>query len=112
MENSIHTNNTNSRSHLLPKALLVDNETVIGEVMQTSYSRVVKTIKDFQQEIELVISSKKVSFMDAVLLYCEKTGMEVEVAGSLIKSSAKLKARIQMDAEELCYLPKSSKLPI
>lgn len=58
------------------------------------------------------MSNKKVSFMDAVLLYCDVTGMEVEVAGSLIKSSAKLKARIQMDAEELHFLPKTSKLPI
>lgn len=98
MENVIHTDNTNRRSRVLPKANLSHPA--------------VKTIKDFQQEIEQVMVLKKVSFMDAVLVYCETTGMEVEVAGSLIKSSAKLKARIQVDAEDLHFLPKSSKLPI
>jgi hypothetical protein len=50
--------------------------------------------------------------MDAVLLYCEQTGMEVEIAGQLIKSSAKMKARVQDEAEALNYFPKTSKLPI
>lgn len=85
---------------------------LIKKTIQPFTNPVIKTIKDFQAEIEAVMSSKKVSFMDAVLIYCETTGIEVETAGSLIKSSAKLKARIQVDAEDLHYLPRSSKLPI
>lgn len=99
MENSIHTNGANRRSRLLPK---VD----LGQYPA------IRTIKDFQQEIEQLIQEKRLSFMDAVLHYCETTGMEVETAGTLIKSSAKMKARIQIDAEQLHFLPKSSKLPI
>jgi hypothetical protein len=72
----------------------------------------IRTIKDFQQEIERLVTDKKLTFMEAVLHYCETTGMEVETAGSLIKSSAKMKARIQVDAEDLHFLPRSSKLPI
>ena len=72
----------------------------------------VKTLKDFQREVETLAFEKRIDFMEAVLLYCEQTGMEVEVAGSLIRSSAKMKAKIQDEAEALNYFPKTSKLPI
>lgn len=72
----------------------------------------VKTLKDFQREIDQLAFEKRIDFMEAVLLYCEITGMEIEVAGSLIKSSAKMKARIQDEAEALNFFPKTSKLPI
>lgn len=71
-----------------------------------------KTIKDFQKEIDQLAFEKRIGFMEAVLLYCEQTGMEVENAGHLIKSSAKMKARIRDEAESLNYFPKTSKLPI
>ncbi len=72
----------------------------------------VKTLKDFQREVEQLAFEKRIDFMEAVILYCEQTGMEVEAAGSLIKSSAKMKARIQDEAEQLNYFPKTAKLPI
>ncbi len=72
----------------------------------------VKSLKDFQREIDQLAFEKRIGFMDAVILYCEQTGMEVEVAGQLIKSSAKMKARIQDEAELLNYFPKTSKLPV
>jgi len=72
----------------------------------------VKTLKDFQREVETLAFEKRIDFMEAVLLYCEQSGMEVEVAGSLIRSSAKMKARIQDEAEALNYFPKTSKLPL
>ncbi len=71
-----------------------------------------KSLKDFQREIERLAFEKRIEFMEAVLLYCEQTGMEIEAAGSLIKSSAKMKARIQDEAEALNYFPKTAKLPI
>lgn len=72
----------------------------------------VKSLKDFQREIERLSFEKRIDFMEAVLLYCEQTGMEIETAGSLIKSSAKMKARIQDEAEALNYFPKTTKLPL
>lgn len=72
----------------------------------------IKTLKDFQREVEQLAFEKRIDFMDAVILYCEQTGMEIEVAAGLIKSSAKMKAKIQDEAEALNYFPKSTKLPI
>jgi phosphopantetheine adenylyltransferase len=71
-----------------------------------------KSIKDFQREVEMLAFEKRIEFMEAVLLYCETTGMEIEVAGQLIKTSAKMKAKIQDEAEALNYFPKTTKLPI
>ena len=72
----------------------------------------VKTVKDFHKVIEDIVSTKKIDYMEAVLLYCAESGLEVEVAGQLIRSSAKMKALIQTEAENLNYLPKSAKLPL
>lgn len=72
----------------------------------------VKTVKDFQEEIDKLVKGKGMEYIDAVLHFCETTGMEIESAAALIKSSAKMKANIQNEAEDLNYLPKSAKLPL
>lgn len=71
-----------------------------------------KTPTDFMVEIEKIVISKRVNYIDAVILFCEQNGIEIETAASLIKGSAKMKAKVQNDAEDLNYLPKTRKLPI
>ena len=65
---------------------------------------------DFMTEIEKLVISKQMTYMEAVVYFCEQTGLEIESAASIIKSSVKLKAKIQEDAEQLNYLPKTRKL--
>mgnify|MGYP003336944741 CR=1 FL=1 len=72
----------------------------------------IKTPTDFMIEIEKLVIEKRVNYIDAVILFCEQRGMEVETAATLIKGSAKMKAKVQNDAEDLNYLPKTRKLPI
>jgi hypothetical protein len=69
-------------------------------------------ITTFSLTIEKIAKEKNTSYMDAIILYCEQTGFEVEVAAKLI--SGALKSKIKMEAEELHFLPKSNttKLPI
>lgn len=69
-------------------------------------------LKDFIEKIEAIASEKRVDYIDAVVLYCEATGLEVETAAKLIKGNAKMKAKIKTDAENLNYFPKSAKLPL
>lgn len=69
-------------------------------------------IKDFIEKIDAIATEKRIDYIDAVVLFCEQTGLEVETAAKLIKSNAKMKARIKNDAETLNYFPKSAKLPI
>lgn len=66
----------------------------------------------FSTKIEDMVNYLDVSYMDAVLLYCEETGLEVELAAKLVQGS--LKSKIKIEAEALHFLPKSNtaKLPI
>jgi hypothetical protein len=68
-------------------------------------------ITTFSLRIETLVSEKSIPYMDAILLHCEDTGLEVELAAKLI--SGALKSKIQLEAEELNFLPKSNttKLP-
>jgi hypothetical protein len=66
-----------------------------------------------EQEINAIINVQDfIETIDAVLYYCQQTGLEIETAAELIKKNAKLKARVRVDAESAGYLPKSAKLPI
>jgi len=69
-------------------------------------------IAQFSLEIEKIAVEKDLSYMDAVIFYCEQTGFEVELAAKLISNA--LKSKIKCEAETLNFLPKSNtcKLPI
>lgn len=69
-------------------------------------------ITTFSLTIETLARETKTSYMDAIILHCERTGFELEVAAKLI--SGALKSKIKMEAEELHFLPKSNtaKLPL
>ena len=64
----------------------------------------------FQEEIEKLISGTDYNYMEAIVEYCNRTGMEIEVASTLVNKD--LKAKIEIDAQELNMLPKTHRLPI
>lgn len=72
----------------------------------------IRTPTDFMVEIDKIVELKRVNYLDAVIIFCEENNVEIETAASLIKGSAKMKAKLQNDAEDLNYLPKTRKLPI
>lgn len=72
----------------------------------------IKTSADFVKEIDSLVISKNISFFDAVIYYCESNNIEVETAASLVKQSNVLKAKIQMEAENLNLMKRSARLPI
>lgn len=70
------------------------------------------TLQRFQKEIQEFIDRTGADYIDAVLSYCEKNNIEYETVASLIKSSVKLKSAIQLEAENLNFIPKTSRLPV
>lgn len=64
----------------------------------------------FQEQIENMVINTDYNYMEAIIDYCDRTGMEIELASSLVNKD--LKAKIQIDAQELNMLPKSRRLPI
>lgn len=72
----------------------------------------IKSPTAFMQEIDKLVEEDGMEYIEAIIYYCEVNDIEVETAASLIKGSAKMKAKVQIEAENLNYLPKSGKLPI
>ena len=69
-----------------------------------------QTSNEFYQKINQLVDDTKLSYMDAILHYCDQNGMEPETAAQLVNT--KLKAQIREEAEELNFLPKTARLPI
>ena len=66
------------------------------------------TSKTFIAEVEALVKTKKMSYMDAVLYVCEQKDIEPERIVRFIDKG--LKDKIQDNAEELYYLPKTSRI--
>ena len=64
----------------------------------------------FSLLIEQMVHSKKVTYIDACLEYCKEKNMEPNSLGRLVNKS--LKQKIQVEAEELHFLPKTNSLPV
>jgi hypothetical protein len=64
----------------------------------------------FAKAIEKLVAETDYNHIEAIVEYCKSTGLEIEVASSLV--NANLKAKIELDAQECNMLPKSARLPI
>ena len=69
-----------------------------------------KTPKVFSMKIEEIAKEKNITHMEAVLWYCHSEGIEPDSITSLI--SRGLKEKIEANARDLNFLPKSAQLPI
>lgn len=64
----------------------------------------------FAKAIEDLVARTDYNHIEAIVEYCKDTGLEIEVASSLVNSN--LKAKIELDAQEANMLPKTARLPI
>ena len=64
----------------------------------------------FMENIESLVQKTKMSYIDAVMYYCEENKLEPETAGKMI--GGKLKQNIQDEAEDLHLIQRTSKLPL
>ena len=67
-------------------------------------------IKKFSMMIEQMVADKRIGYMDAICHHCKESGLEIEVAATLISSA--LKAKVKEEAQDNNLLKKNSKLPI
>lgn len=64
----------------------------------------------FSQSIMETANTKQIRYIEAITNYCEDTNLEIEIAATLINDN--LRAHIEIEAQELRYLPRSARLPI
>ena len=69
--------------------------------------------KEFSLIIEGVVKEKRpITYMDAILWYCEQNQIEVESVGRLISKSLKEKIQVEASKANLIKIPETGKLPI
>ena len=68
------------------------------------------TSQKFSLIIEEVVKEKRLGYMDAILWWCEKNEMEIEVAAKLCNGV--IKEKLRYEAQELNYLERPARLPI
>jgi hypothetical protein len=66
------------------------------------------TQKKFVTDIDKLVVDKKLTYMDAIVHYCESNEVEIETAANLI--SPKMKCSIEMEAMDLNIIPKKARL--
>ena len=66
--------------------------------------------RKFSAIIEEMVQKKKMPYMDAILLHCEETGFEVEIAATLLTTP--LKSKISDEAQAANMIKKVNKLPL
>jgi Phage late-transcription coactivator len=66
----------------------------------------------FVKEVEAIASSCNIDYLEAIVIWCEKNSVEVEVVAGWIKKEPAIKARLQAEAENLNFLKKGARLPI
>lgn len=68
-------------------------------------------MKNFALNIERIVANTDYNYIEAIVEYCKQTGLEIEVAATLINSN--LKSKIENNAMDLNLLKiKGSRLPI
>ena len=69
-----------------------------------------KNANEFSLYIGQMVQEKKMTHMDAVLEYCKENFLEPQDVAKLINKS--LKDKIELDFQDMNYLPKTAKLDV
>jgi hypothetical protein len=72
------------------------------------YNMLFETSTEFSHYIESLADDKEIGLVDTILMYCENNFIEPEDISSLINRS--LKEKLEMEFQELKYLPRTSTL--
>ena len=72
----------------------------------------ITNLSDFNKDIEEIVRISNLNYIEAVVMWCEERNVDVEQAASFVKRSQVIKAKIEVNASDLNFLQKQSKLPI
>lgn len=65
------------------------------------------TMDKFSVGVETIANEEQVNYIDAILYFCDRNNIEIETVPKLI--SKPLKEKLKWDAEQLCFIKKTSK---
>lgn len=68
--------------------------------------------KEFSLKIEGVVKEKRITYMDAVVWYCDDNGLDTSQVSSLLSKSLKEKIKLEAINLRMLKFPKCGVLPI
>ena len=68
--------------------------------------------KEFSLKIESIVKEKRISYMDAVILYCEENDIDTGTVSPLISKSLKEKIQVEATNLRMLKLPRCGVLPV
>jgi len=68
--------------------------------------------KEFSLKIEEIVKQKRISYMDAIIWYCEQNDIDTGSVSSLVSKSLKEKIQIEAQNLRMIKIPKCGQLPI
>jgi hypothetical protein len=67
--------------------------------------------KEFSLQIEKIVQERKgISYMDAILRYCEQNEIDPSTVAPMLTKA--LKDKVTIEAQNLNYIPKTGQLPL
>ena len=70
------------------------------------------TSKEFSLKIENIVKEKKISYMDAVVWYCEQNEIDPSTVSNLVSKSLKEKIKLEATNLKMLKFPKCGQLPV
>lgn len=67
--------------------------------------------QDFIIEIEKIVRTQKVNYLDAIMIYVEKYQVDPEVIASIVRKNSNLKGKLQADCMKLNLVEKVKTIP-
>lgn len=68
---------------------------------------VLENILQISNKIESLVKENNLTYIDACMLYCERTGLEIEYVGEILERNQHIKLLIQKEAEDLHFLKRT-----
>ena len=70
------------------------------------------TSKEFSLKIENIVKEKKITYMDAVVWYCEQNDIDTGTVSNLISKSLKEKIKLEATNLKMLKFSKCGQLPV
>lgn len=74
-------------------------------------SSIITTV-EFAKEIETLVRDKNISYFEALMLFADKRGLELETVGQLARQSQTIKAKLSEECQQLNLIEKEARLPV
>jgi len=68
--------------------------------------------KEFSLKIETIVKEKRISYMDAIIWYCEENEIDTGTISNLVSKSLKEKIKVEATNLKMLKFPRCGVLPI